>query len=343
MKKKITITILIAALLCIAVVFSACTDNNAADKKRIEECKSIALMTVGANVKDVEYSTVTAQNDGSFVVKIEIDGINYDVTINADHTVKSVKINDHVVDKDDVPQSPFDSTQYIGKESAKEIAFTDAGVTLGEVAKLEVEFDFDDGKYMYEVSFRVGATKYEYDIDATTGAIHKKDVGNKTVISNAPNGVEFIGVENATQIAVGNALLGATNFTAEDAKVMKTKLEFEKGAYVYEIEFVLGDNFYEYEINAVTGVIIKTEIELLEKEDDDSPLPDTDYIAKDEALRIALGLAGVDGYTELEIKLEVEHGVVVYEVEFKAKGNEYEYEIDAKTGKVLDYKVEKDD
>ena len=152
MKKKLFLTLTIVALLCAAVIFTACGDKNDA---KYGEYKNIAFATVGIENQNVQYSNVTEEN-GSFTVKIVIDGITYDVTIGADKTVKSVKINDHKVSKDELPEAPFgNETTYIGKEAAKNIAFADAGVTANQVTALDVEFDFDDGKYLYEVEFKV--------------------------------------------------------------------------------------------------------------------------------------------------------------------------------------------
>ena len=130
MKKKLFLTLTIVALLCAAVIFTACGEKNDA---KYGEYKNIAFATVGIENQNVQYSNVTEEN-GSFTVKIVIDGITYDVTIGADKTVKSVKINDHNVSKDELPEAPFENeTTYIGKEAAKNIAFADAGVTANQV------------------------------------------------------------------------------------------------------------------------------------------------------------------------------------------------------------------
>lgn len=66
------------------------------------------------------------------------------------------------------------STQQAGQiseEEAKNIALTDAGVSEADVTQLTVHLDTDDGVTKYEVDFNVGQTEYDYDIDATTGAI----------------------------------------------------------------------------------------------------------------------------------------------------------------------------
>lgn len=339
MKKKMILTFAIVIAVCCAVIFAACDNTNQQEKARNEEFKQIALLTVGAQNQTVDYATVTQKGEGSFVVEIEINGIKYDVTIGADKTVKSVKINDRQVEKEQIPEAPFENDKYIGKEAARDKALEYAGVELKDVTRLEVDFDFDDGKYLYEVEFRVGATKYEYDIDALTGEKHKEEINDKTVYEKAPEGVEFKGVDVATSTAVENALAGLQNttLTAADAIVKKAKLDFDKGSYVYEIEFVLGNVEYEYEINAVTGAIIKVEV------DGEDQVDTTGTISQEEAVRIATTHAGVTATTELETKLEVEHGVVIWSVEFKSGGYEYEYEIDAKTGKILDYEKEIDD
>ena len=339
MKKRMIITFAIVVVVCCAVIFAACNDTEQKEKARNEEFKQIALLTVGASGQSVDYATVMQKGDDSFDVEIEINGIRYDVTIGADKTVKSVKINDRQVSKDEIPDAPFENDKYIGKEAARDIALKDAGVELKDVTKLEIEFDFDDGQYLYDVEFKVGTTKYEYDIEAQSGEIHKKEVNDKTEYEKAPEGVEFKGTDAAIAIAVDNALKGLQNTTlsASDAVVKKAKLDFEKGAYVYEVEFVLGGVEYDYEINAVTGAVIKVETDGKEYVDTNGSIKQSD------ALRIAMAHAGVESVTDTKTELEVEHGVIVWKVEFKSGGFEYEYEIDAKTGKILDSEKEIDD
>ena len=60
---------------------------------------------------------------------------------------------------------------YIGKDKAKEIAFSNAKVSANNVSNLEVELDCDDGILIYEVEFNVGRNEYEYDINAKDGSI----------------------------------------------------------------------------------------------------------------------------------------------------------------------------
>lgn len=99
--------------------------------------------------------------------------------------------------------SPSDKA-YIGEDAAKQAAFTDAGVSEGDVKKLEISMDIDDGEMVYEIEFTVAGTEYEYDIHAVTGAIVKKDsekAENSQSPSSGSGGIQtpsdYIGVEAA--------------------------------------------------------------------------------------------------------------------------------------------------
>lgn len=126
--------------------------------------------------------------------------------------------------------------------------------------------------------------------------------------------------------------------------------------WVYEVEFDANGYEYDYDIDAVTGEILKNE-----KQADSNWLNNPqaqpgqggqnnqasqgNYIGQEKAKQIALEHAGVaqDSLRKLEIDLDREHGVMVYEVEFDANGYEYSYDINASTGQVLKYEKEYDD
>ena len=57
----------------------------------------------------------------------------------------------------------------ISADRAKQIALSHAGVSGASFTK--VELDTDDGVRVYEIEFKVGNVEYDYDIDATRGAI----------------------------------------------------------------------------------------------------------------------------------------------------------------------------
>ena len=66
---------------------------------------------------------------------------------------------------------------------------------------------------------------------------------------------------------------------------------------------------------------------------------------QENAIDIALADAGFgkDAVTDLECKLDVDESPVHYDVEFKANGQEYDYDVDATTGQILEHKNHPDD
>lgn len=69
------------------------------------------------------------------------------------------------------------------------------------------------------------------------------------------------------------------------------------------------------------------------------------YITGDSARDIAINAARVslDNIRASEVELDADDGRLVYEVEFKSGANEYDYEIDARSGEIIKNHVEIDD
>ena len=149
--------------------------------------------------------------------------------------------------------------------------------------------------------------------------------------------------------------------TKDDVTIYKQGADFENGREVYVVEFLQeGKTKYEYEIAADDGSIVFHEQEMWEKEDDyeyqgllhpetaqeEKSGENAGGITKADAKRIALEDAGLaeQDVTIKKCKLDFDDGVKMYDVEFRnAEGYEYEYEIYAATGKILDKDVELDD
>lgn len=68
------------------------------------------------------------------------------------------------------------------------------------------------------------------------------------------------------------------------------------------------------------------------------------YIGEEAAVKIALAHAGLERaqVRDLQCELDRENGIMVYEVEFESGQYDYEYDIEATTGKVLKSKKELD-
>ncbi|MCD8181005.1 MAG: PepSY domain-containing protein [Firmicutes bacterium] len=61
-------------------------------------------------------------------------------------------------------------------EEAKAAALEDAGLDADDVTFTKAKLDYDDGALVYDIEFRYGTTEYEYEINASTGAVVSYDV-----------------------------------------------------------------------------------------------------------------------------------------------------------------------
>lgn len=149
----------------------------------------------------------------------------------------------------------------------------------------------------------------------------------------------YIKKGDAVNIALKNA--GAP---ASQARKLEAELDFGDGRMIYEIEFVFNNAEYEYEIDALTGSILSSHHE----QDDEGHHSEEDehknknHIGKGRAASIALADAGIkkSSASNLETELDNDTGRFVYEVSFEYNSLEYEYTIDAATGKILDKDID---
>lgn len=141
----------------------------------------------------------------------------------------------------------------------------------------------------------------------------------------------YIGEDKAKEIALNHA--NVTNITN-----YKIELDFDD-VMVYEIEFKANNKEYDYEINATSGDIIEYEIDDKEYINNSSnSSSNNSTITKDEAKQIALNHANVTDITNYKIELDDNK----YEIEFKYNNKEYSYEINATTGKIIEYEIDTD-
>ncbi len=152
---------------------------------------------------------------------------------------------------------------YIGSDEALNIALNDAGTVIGAVSELDVEFDSERGVMVYEVEFNAGGREYEYDINAKTGEIVKRNIeGDSSSSGSGNNGSNNNSSDSyISQQAALDAALSHAGVSASDIYDYSVEFERENSIYVYEIDFKSAGYEYNYEINAVNGQIIKYERE----------------------------------------------------------------------------------
>ena len=147
--------------------------------------------------------------------------------------------------------------------------------------------------------------------------------------------------------------------TAVDSVTAEVDSELDEFPAHYEVELHTAWGEFEYLVDAYTGKVISGQKDLLTtastpstpnvttKPSDQKPDPSgtAQDIGYAKAKSIALNHAGVsenEAY-DMDIELDDEDGILVYEVEFKSGNMEYDYEINAATGAILKHESELDD
>ena len=167
---------------------------------------------------------------------------------------------------------------YIGVEAAKSAAFAHAGLDASQVTMGEVDFDYEDGRMVYELEFYASGAEYEYDIDASTGAVVKfsqeggwtqagSSTGSGGASGNVPSGAGSGTAQSeaggtAADIGREAALAAALNHaevSQDQVYDLEVKREYDDGRLEYEIEFKTGGWEYEYTISAADGTILDYE------------------------------------------------------------------------------------
>lgn len=148
--------------------------------------------------------------------------------------------------------------------------------------------------------------------------------------------------------------LAHAGLSAGEAEFTKVELGREDGRQVYELEFhTPGWMEYDYELDALTGEILEWS-----REQEDLPAPPTQAptptpaptadpvpepagISAGEAQSLALArVPGASAGDMVKFETDYDDGRTVYEGEIVFGGMEYEFEIDAATGAVLEWDAE---
>lgn len=218
-----------------------------------EKAKEVALQHAGLKASDVTFiKSVLDYDDGRKVYDVEFYSGNKEYDYEIDAQSGQIVSFDYDVENWTIPTTPATGTD-IGSEKAKQIALQNAGLSESQVTFVRVQPDYDDGRKVYEVEFYSGYTEYDYEIDATNGAILEMDHDAEYYApqqTQSPSSNAAITVDQAKSIALERA-----GVSASDAIFMKAKLDYDDGIQKYEIEFRVGRMEYECDVNAQTGTI----------------------------------------------------------------------------------------
>ncbi len=130
----------------------------------MEAAKSAALKHAGLSTA-VFTKAERDYDDGRLEYELEFhtDSAAYEVTVDA--------ATGRVLDYEKENLRGGTGSTDIGAQAAKAAALKHAGLSEGQVQQLQVEWDNENGRAVYEVEFKSGGMEYDYVIDAATGAV----------------------------------------------------------------------------------------------------------------------------------------------------------------------------
>lgn len=129
-----------------------------------------------------------------------------------------------------------------------------------------------------------------------------------------------------------------------DASRIRVTMDRDDGMLVYEVRFDAAEIEYDYEIDAESGRIISTDVERWDDDDRDDRNRTANAnvaVSRDEAVKTALGK--VSGATEKDVRIELDYddGRYRYEGDIIYNGIEYDFEIDADSGRILEWEEDR--
>ena len=248
-------------------------------------------------------------------------------------------------------------SRMVDRKEALEYALADAGLTAGDISITRQELEKTDGKNQYEIEFTSGGYGYSYEIDAFSGAVtgvsilaisgnqEGGDVGQsngqqsrESGESGQPNGHQSPEPGESSQSA------GQQSQESGESGQPAGQQSQESG----ESGQTAGQQSRE---SGESGQTAGQQSQESGKPDQGSresvqPSGAGDQTGQVDTMDSAKVIALTDaGLTEEEVtftkeKLDWDDGVAVYDIDFYTADREYEYEINAATGVIMDRSVE---
>lgn len=141
-----------------------------------EAAKLAALNHAGLKSEEVNFVHAHLESDDGiwqYDIEFHKDTTEYDYDIDA--LTGEVLSFDHDAEYYHHAQADNAGSEQITEEQAKQLALQHAGVAEKDARRLQIKFDYDDGRGEYEVEWSVGRTEYSCDVDAVTGTILSYD------------------------------------------------------------------------------------------------------------------------------------------------------------------------
>ena len=217
------------------------------------EAQNIAYEYAGVSASNVTILSIQKdREDREYEIRFYDDMYEYEIDVNY-NSGRVINFEKDLRDNVDANQGG-NTTVSMSEDEARSIALQRVGKTQDEVTFTRVRVDRENGVTVYDVYFYDNEKEYELSIDVNTKEVisYKEDyltgIGNNTTTSN------YIGADRAKEIVLNHAGLSSS-----DVRFSKVELDVDYHIATYELEFYYNYYEYDYEIDAVTGEILKYE------------------------------------------------------------------------------------
>lgn len=350
---------IIAAAAAVIVIGAVVLSTSFSQALTLDEAKEIASKYVPSSAKFV----TSEEEENKYEVMFHDDaaGEGFEVEVHKD--TKKVKKVETQMDNDMGAK-----TVKLTESEVKEIIKKEfSGVT-----SVSVTLKKDNGLYEYDADFKSNEFYGDAEVHPETGVILESTVKYGTAVTiptgdqtSSESSGKFLSYEEVEKLVIKEAGGGF---------VKDIDLDKENGKYVYEVELIKDNREYDYIVDAESGTVtLENEHDSYFDYDDDddeevvdpgtvnggnssgnsgssgtssssgstggnsssSGSADSGKISASKAKSIVL--AKIPGATITKLKLEKDDGRYIYEGEAVLNGYEYEFEIDANSGVIIDW------
>lgn len=207
------------------------------------------------------------------------------------------------------------------------------GQTRNIVVKLNAGSTYPSEDFLEGIADSVRTSVDANKVDSKPMVVEEKDLD--------ANG--YIGIDKAKDLVMAH-------LRVSDAKFNDHEQELDDGKYEFEV--IANGVEYDYEVHAVTGKIMEVDVDNHDWDgrddwddwndstyDDDKPVASADAIGLEKAKEIALADLGNSNAKLVESDPDLDDGK--YDLEFVLDGVEYNYEINAATGAIMEKDVDR--
>ena len=247
-----------------------------------------------------------------------------------------------------------DQAAKISMEQAQTAALDAANIDAADTDISSATLSEVAGVTCYKVEFTSGDHTYAYSINAENGEVLEASYRDKnaapadstqsdTTASGATTTPAQITPSTSTSTgAVDEAkaqeiALAHAGVNAADATITKSKLDYDDGRQVYELEWYANGAKYDYEVAVATGEIVNSGYEAKTVVGTGNSATVSEATAKQTALARVSGATAANIY---KFKLDFDDGRWEYEGEIRYGTTEYDFTIDANTGALLEWDME---